>query len=269
MNWNKKYLLSPIFIVSLVLLLLNDLLLKDIFHNTFTGKLSDFSGVIVLVLFIHFINDRKKWINSIFVAVFFIFWKSTISESLIDTFNALGVFRIGRTVDYWDLLALITLSLLGRISFPERSFRGNRTTVSFLSLLTVFALTSTSRHRSHLTDWESPQLVYEFSSKLSPTDFVSQIYSSTNLKLAQKDTIYVDHQKVNSFLFVHDTLKPIIFDSCRMTLIPKNKRKLNVQIISLGIGSTIDLNNLDLIRQIDHYQIAGKIRSRYLSVVWK
>jgi hypothetical protein len=269
MKWNTKYLLSPIFVVSLALLLLNDLLLKDFFHNTFTGKLSDFSGIIVLTLFVHFINDRQKWINLSFVALFFIFWKSSISESLIDSFNALGVFHIGRIVDYWDLLALSTLPLLSRISFPERSFGGNRIIVSFLSLVTVCALTSTSRLRNHLTGWDYAQLVYEFSSKLSPSDFITQICDGTNLKLAQQDSIYVDNQKVNSFLFVHDPFKPVIFDSCRITLIPKNKRKLNVQVISLGIGSTSDLNSLDLTRQMNKFQIAGKIHNSYLHVTWK
>jgi len=268
MNWNKKYLLSPIFIISLSLLLLNDLLFKDIYHNGVTGKLSDFSGVIVLILFLHFITNHRKWLNSLIVAAFFIFWKSPISDSFIEAFNSFSPFRIGRIVDYWDLLALLSLPLLGKISFSERSFSGNRTIVPLLSLLTVFALTSTSRYRDHMTGWEYPQLVYEFTSKLSPGDFIAQLYQNSNLKLKRQDSIYVEYQKVNSFLFVHDTLKPMIIDSCRLTLNPKNKHKLYVQILSLGIGSTENLNYLDIIEQLNHYQITGKVKNQYLPVSW-
>ncbi|PUV24993.1 hypothetical protein DCO56_08585 [Sphingobacterium athyrii] len=41
-----KYLVSPLFIFVLFLLIINDFFLKAAFHNTFTGKLSDFSGLL-------------------------------------------------------------------------------------------------------------------------------------------------------------------------------------------------------------------------------
>ncbi len=46
-----KYLVSPLFIFVLFLLIINDFFLKAAFHNTFTGKLSDFSGLFIFPIF--------------------------------------------------------------------------------------------------------------------------------------------------------------------------------------------------------------------------
>ncbi len=42
---------SPVFLASLALLLVNDFYLKAQFGNWFTGKLSDFAGLIAFALF--------------------------------------------------------------------------------------------------------------------------------------------------------------------------------------------------------------------------
>ena len=57
---------TPIFILSLTLLLLNDFWWKQIFHNSLTGKISDFAGLVVFPLFFTaFLPQFKKTIFSL------------------------------------------------------------------------------------------------------------------------------------------------------------------------------------------------------------
>ena len=51
---------SPGFVISLLLLLLNDFVFKTQFHNQLTGKLSDFAGVSAFSLFWAAFFPRRK-----------------------------------------------------------------------------------------------------------------------------------------------------------------------------------------------------------------
>ncbi len=99
-----------LFIVSICLLLLNDLYLKYSYHNWLTGKLSDFAGLFAFPFFWSCVFPRKIKIIYISTAVLFIFWKSEISQPVIEFFQSFGL-PINRTVDNTDLIALIILPL--------------------------------------------------------------------------------------------------------------------------------------------------------------
>jgi len=88
---------------------MNDLILKDLFHNGLTGKLSDFCGLFIFPIFWSVIFSRYKRHVYVMTAVFFIWWKSPVSQPAIELWNHLSLFRISRTVDYFDLIALIIL----------------------------------------------------------------------------------------------------------------------------------------------------------------
>jgi hypothetical protein len=105
---NRHPLKSLSFLVSLALLLLNDFVLKTIFHNWITGKISDFSGLFVFAIFFLTLFPWLKQEVIITIALGFIFWKSASSQAFI-TFWSQYFFMINRTVDYTDLLALIVL----------------------------------------------------------------------------------------------------------------------------------------------------------------
>ena len=47
----QSIILTKIYISSLILLLLNDILLKQLFPGFITGKLSDFTGLFIFVVF--------------------------------------------------------------------------------------------------------------------------------------------------------------------------------------------------------------------------
>ena len=104
-------LLHPIFLISLVLLLLNDFFLKYEFHNGLTGKLSDFAGLFVFTVFVSLIFNTHKRIALLITGLLFLWWKSPLSDSLIIFFNTQLQLPLHRVVDYSDYAALIVLPL--------------------------------------------------------------------------------------------------------------------------------------------------------------
>jgi hypothetical protein len=268
MKLNNKYLLSPIFIVALVLLLCNDFYFKYAFHNDLTGKISDFAGILVLGFFLHFINDQKRLLNVLIVALFFIYWKSPMSSGFISFWNELGVFQLARVVDYWDLMALILLPVLIYADIKERTFKFSRASTSLLAVLTVFALCSTSQSRE-LTGWDfDPDVLYEFTTKLKLHEFVDVIETRDHMRYSRQDSLIVNRERVNSYLFVADTTQNFFLDSCRFTFTKKSNRKLEVQVISAGISSIESLVILDLPTHIKRYKLSSKVSSSTGTVIW-
>lgn len=104
----EKHLYKILFLISVFLLLLNDLYLKYEYHNYLTGKLSDFAGLFAFPYFFScFFSKRIKSIY-IFTALLFVFWKSEFSQPLFDIAHANRI-GINRVVDYSDLFALFIL----------------------------------------------------------------------------------------------------------------------------------------------------------------
>lgn len=97
---------SPAFVVALALLVLNDFVFKPLFHNTLTGKLSDFAGLFALTLFVGTLAPSYRRLGGVAIAAAFAFWKTTYAAPLIDSLNAVSPFAFGRTVDLTDWGAL-------------------------------------------------------------------------------------------------------------------------------------------------------------------
>jgi hypothetical protein len=148
-NTIEKIILSPLFLIGLFLLFLNDFVLKSQFHNFLTGKLSDFAGLFVFSLFFIAFFPKRKAVILVFTAILFIFWKSAYSKNVIEFWNSLELFRIGRTIDHTDFFAVLVLpfSLLysnyrlskNKIRLPLNRFAG-----VFLVFTSIFAFTATS-----------------------------------------------------------------------------------------------------------------------------
>jgi len=102
---------SPGFIAALLLLLVNDHVLKAAFPGVVTGKLSDVSGLFLLgTLAVALAPSRVGAALSIVAAAFAV-WKSPLSQPLIDAWNLVGPFPIARVIDWTDLIALLALPL--------------------------------------------------------------------------------------------------------------------------------------------------------------
>ncbi|MEO0468321.1 MAG: hypothetical protein AAF206_01775 [Bacteroidota bacterium] len=133
----------PVFILSVILLILNDWVFKAAFHNALTGKLSDFAGLFAFpFLFSILFPNHKKAIH-LGTVVLFIFWNSELSQPMIDGLNAIGS-AVGRTIDPGDFIALVSVYLSYRCLKHSPSFRFEpfvRKTLIGISFLAFFATT--------------------------------------------------------------------------------------------------------------------------------
>lgn len=144
-------LLHPLFIGSLAILLLNDGWGKYAFPGLVTGKLSDFAGLIVLPVFCRVLFPSLSKKHLLFaVALFFIWWKSPLSQPLIEIANRFSPWPLGRVVDFSDLVALCVLPLAARIQ--PKTIRLQASGYFFLrwalGAVTFFSLCSTSVYRN-------------------------------------------------------------------------------------------------------------------------
>ena len=90
----KLYLLkSKLFVLALIILILNDLVLKYQFHNVITGKLSDFTGLFVFSYFWSTVFPKKAKLVTIITALFFVFWKSEFSTPFINLINSINLLQ--------------------------------------------------------------------------------------------------------------------------------------------------------------------------------
>ena len=135
---------SPGFLIGLSLLLTNDFVLKEQFHNGFTGKLSDFAGLFVFSLFWMAFYPRQKTFICVSTAVLFVFWKSAYSQSLIDGWNSLPFFGVQRTVDYSDLSALLVMPLSYYYSNMSAGAHVSRRLIYPIAIVSLVAFTATS-----------------------------------------------------------------------------------------------------------------------------
>jgi hypothetical protein len=108
---NSSIFSSPGFMVSTSILLLNDFILKQYFPGMITGKLSDFAGLFMFPLYINAVFPKNKLLIYWLVGLFFVWWKSILSQPVIDLWNLYNFYCIGRTVDYSDYIALLILPL--------------------------------------------------------------------------------------------------------------------------------------------------------------
>ncbi|HEY0159557.1 MAG TPA: hypothetical protein VGF28_19880 [Thermoanaerobaculia bacterium] len=103
---------APAFVTGVAVLVLNDFVLKPLFGNWATGKLSDVAGVWAFGYFVMAVTGWRRSVVAAIVAAGFTFWKSPAAEGLIESWNGVAWPAIGRTADWSDLLALLVLALL-------------------------------------------------------------------------------------------------------------------------------------------------------------
>ena len=145
MKQNLKILTSFWFIIGLTILLLNDLVLKELFGNFLTGKLSDFAGLFIFPLFWNAILPKHK--NKIFLltGLLFIYWKSPLSQILIDNWNTLGLLSLKRTIDYTDLIALVILPIAYVLENKKESLKMIKISPIIPLTISAFAFMATSK----------------------------------------------------------------------------------------------------------------------------
>lgn len=135
---------TPAFIVGLLLLFLNDFFFKEFYHNWLTGKLSDFSGVFIFIIFLGAVFFKRPILAYFLGTIWFIFWKSPFSQPLIDWVNSHSFLHLVRVVDWTDLFALVVVPFAYRFQFGVSKHRYLRLPVVVPLLLACFLFVATS-----------------------------------------------------------------------------------------------------------------------------
>ncbi len=141
-----SYLRTPIYIFSLFLLILNDVILKSAYHNAITGKLSDFAGLFVFAGFWSCVFPKSKTTVHWMIAIVFVWWKSSYSEELIQILHQIHL-PVNRVVDWTDCIAISVLPM----SLWQLKRRGHQSNFKVRSILnpilacvSLFAFVATS-----------------------------------------------------------------------------------------------------------------------------
>jgi hypothetical protein len=220
MNQRLQKLSNPYFIFSLVLLILNDWVFKYLFHNTLTGKLSDFAGLFAFPFF--FSALFPKQIKFVYSSTFllFILWKSEFSQPFIDLINYKAVL-IKRVVDYSDYIALVSAPISYKI-FIDRKIEYCKPIIAKAILVVscvAFLATSMPRHlykanKNYDFNFSKKELVQRFN-KAQRDNF--SIYDSLDGRIIfdstrniyhfrnKTDTFFtaIDINKINDTLIIH------------------------------------------------------------------
>jgi hypothetical protein len=138
------------FVLSLAALLLNDQVLKQAYPGFITGKLSDFAGIAVVALPLFAAFPRHARTIYLALAGAFLWWKSPASSGFIEFMNDVLPLRIGRTVDYGDLMALAVLPACAKFAVTGargewNSSRLRRWVLPPVLAATLFGIMATSR----------------------------------------------------------------------------------------------------------------------------
>lgn len=157
-----RLLFHPAFLLSLLLLLLNDLWLKYAFPGWITGKLSDFAGLFAFAFFFSAFIPKYRLYVHVITALGFIFWKSAWSEPVLVFIREHIDAQFYRVQDMTDLFALLVLPLsyIVTLSGVEGFLRtSDKKPLQFsriplrpvyitgISTLALFAFCSTSHHK--------------------------------------------------------------------------------------------------------------------------
>jgi hypothetical protein len=138
-----------VFVATLALLVSNDFLLKPMFHNWATGKVSDFAGLFALAIFCATSWPRRRWFLGVVITVAFAFWKSGASEPLIGWLNGFAPVPIARTVDYTDLWAVPAVWLGLWAAHKIEPWSPPRVAELALAVFATIAFTATSMPRNY------------------------------------------------------------------------------------------------------------------------
>lgn len=228
------------FLLCLFLLLLNDFYLKAAFHNTLTGKLSDFCGLFIFPIFWSVFFPRRKFAIFLLTGLLFMVWKSEYATSFI-TFFSTNFFPIQRVIDHTDIIALIVLPLAW-YSLKLRHLNLNLNP-SFIALLAFFAFCASSVPR-YVQSFEQPQYVL-FKSDVLP----DSTYYDGDFSVYHFDSLLVVEVKQ-----LISSRRPVIYDDYHKNIIV-NQLEERIRNEMQGIGSLMTAGKITSLRiKKPHYE---------------
>lgn len=209
-NSNLKPFGSFWFLLSLLILILNDFYLKNTFHNEFTGKISDFTGIFSFSFFFFVLFPKYTRVITLCISVFFIWWKSPFSRILIDSWNSIGLFQIARVVDYSDLWALIMI-LPAYILFRKEKLVVYHFSPVIPMILCGFAFIATSTSKPEPISEQIADLAGNLTRKRYSLRYCSQIESSKANKILSNNDKLHKAQQIKSPSKIIKMIEKIIY----------------------------------------------------------
>ena len=191
---NFNLLKSDYFLLSLFLLLINDLYLKYEFSNWFTGKLSDFAGLFIFPFFFSiFIPSKIKQIYFSTVLLF-VFWKLEISNAFIIYITELTNIAFYRTIDNTDFIALIVLPFSYKYFLKQKTEIRNEKTTKYLinpiiGIITIYAFIADTNPRQNANvKFKSNQNYFV---ELNKKDILANSqFKNHNPNITEKDSLF-------------------------------------------------------------------------------
>jgi general stress protein CsbA len=204
---NKRKIGHPLFIISVLTLLINDWFLKITFHNALTGILSDFSGLFAFPFLLSVLFSKHTKKIHIGVALLFIFWKSQYAQTLIDSINQIGI-PIHRTIDFSDNIALLSILLSYFVVNDKVEYNIKPILQNALIAVSCFAFMATSLRRYENRKFVDINKTYHFA--FSKEELISRL-NMVQLKKIQslnkvKRTTFDSERDVFHFRGQTDTL---------------------------------------------------------------
>lgn len=250
-------LLSRGFITGLLVLIINDHLLKGYYGNWITGKLSDFAGLFIFPMFFTALFPKAIRFHHLFTFVFFIFWKTGLSEGFIQWINSIG-FPAGRVVDYTDFMALFSVPAsyyyCMKIYPEETLFVRGRFAAILAGCIAMVSFTATSTiKRFHPSDFVYIDKTYK--SRLSKKAFIDSV-ESIGLQV-RMDNEYL--QKHADTLYIAEDNTPL--DSMRLNelqvkgvhfILSSRAKGCYVRVLQLQLKQPVkeeDMNNYNKLRR--------------------
>lgn len=262
MTQNLKILSSYWFLFGLLTLLLNDFVLKEVYGNWLTGKLSDIAGLFIFPLFWTTLFPKHK--NKIFwtTGFLFIFWKSPLSQILIDTWNTNVIVNFQRTVDFTDLFALIILP----VAFTVEKNKDKLKIVHFSPILPI----TISAFAFIATSYKSPQpKVYYFknySIQETQQTIIKRLEDAGQRKCHIVENKNLPAHKYCRLFIKNDTIKFIDIDIYEtkngQTKIELNTIKYDEAVFNEKDGENLDNTKKELLKNIFEREVINKIIKR-------
>lgn len=211
MSTAKQKLGHPVFLLSVLLLLLNDWLLKPALHNALTGKLSDFAGLFAFPFFLSaFFPAYKKTIH-IATALLFVWWKSEWSQPFIHMLHIYHL-PVHRVVDGTDNIALVSIPASFLIFQYRTVYPLKKRAFSGILIISLFALTADqmafrqySFNKVYTFDCSGKQLIAAFNTL--QLNYVKRFKNSLNFDAGKNIFYFKDTKDTVAYLLDHTKVK--------------------------------------------------------------
>jgi hypothetical protein len=267
MRTPATYLYNYLFAIGLLILVLNDHILKWEYGNWFTGKLSDIAGVFVLPFFLSYFLPKKPIQAILLSAVSFIGWKLPFSEPLIRWYNEFSFIPINRVVDYTDLFALLILpiSYWGLLKVEHFKFAYSPSPIlMLLPCCFIFMATSWPREFNYTRSTGNFKFVQSIEIPRAPEEVLSEI-ERQGIEVKRDNSliseVYNIHPSQIDRKFKEDFTYYMIDE-----LVIKNDtvRKLQFAVRDAEeFGSILYLNSITIEKELDNEAVKIKLRKFY------